>query len=107
MEMFMTRRTLDFRTFDDVAADVRHLHDHGCTPHGTWSFAQNCRHLAEFLAASMRGFRAMPEWAPYRDKGPAALRLVLQGRRMKSGFPLPDLQQPPADADADAWPERL
>jgi hypothetical protein len=103
----MARRTLEFHALADAAADVRQLQTHGCEPQGTWSIGQICRHLAEFLDSSMHGFPEVPEWAKYRELGPAMLLRVLQGKRMKTGFPLPEAHQPPKEADAGIWPDRL
>lgn len=103
----MARRTLSFQTWADAAADVRRLQQAGCEPQGEWTFGQICRHLAEILDASMHGFPEIPDWQKYRELGPTMLLRVLQGKRMKTGFPLPEAQQPPSYAPADVWSNRL
>jgi len=103
----MARRTLEFQSLSEAAAEVRQLQQLGCEPQGGWTFGQICRHLAEFLQASMHGFPPVPEWEQYRELGPKFLVRVLEGKQMRTGFPLPEAHQPPQDTAADDWSDRL
>jgi hypothetical protein len=47
------RRTLNFTTPDDVAADVIRLRDNGYQKVGTWDLAQTCFHLDKIMGSSM------------------------------------------------------
>src|SRR5690242_16155661 len=50
------RRTLDFRDFDAVLADVDALARGGCERAGNWNLGQVCDHLAKVMAESLDGF---------------------------------------------------
>jgi hypothetical protein len=106
-DLIMARRTLEFHTFEDAAAEVRQLRERGCTPQGNWTLAQVCQHLAQVLEWTMHGFPEMPGWEAYREIGPRSLARVIERKRMKEGFPLPEIRVPPHDASEAEWAERL
>lgn len=96
----MSRRQLDWRTLDDVVADVRTLHDHGCERSGNWDLTQTLQHLTRALIGSIQGeingnqFRAP---APVR----AMIRItrikqrVFRTRKLASGVPAPKFMTEP------------
>src|SRR4051812_42950158 len=101
------RRPLDFRSFDEVAADVSKL---AATPHGrcgNWDLARTCDHLALAIEAVVED-RPMP--VPIHIKllarvlGPMMLRHVLKARKLPNNVRGPASIMP---ADAPDLPAAL
>jgi hypothetical protein len=106
----MTRRPLDFRSFDDVAADVARL---ASTPHdrcGNWDLARTCDHLALSIEAVVED-RPVP--VPPHIKlmarliGPMMLRHVLKTRKLPNGVKGPASIMPADAPDLDGSIVRL
>jgi hypothetical protein len=96
--MNMNRRPLDFRTFDEVRADLDRLRA-GYQKGGNWSLGQVCNHLAIFVRGSLDGFTGpRPPWF-LRMIGPFLLRRMIKNRRMPEGVKVPAHFQPQASAE--------
>jgi hypothetical protein len=96
------RRTLDFRSFDEVTADVDHL---AATPHdrcGRWDLATICDHLAKGMEVALDN---KPIPLPIVIKllaplaGPAIFRRTLKTRRMPTGVKAPPPFVPSENCD--------
>ncbi len=90
----MNRRTLDFRSFDEVWADVQALHQSGYQRAGNWSLGQICDHLAIFIRGSLDGFDRMMPWLLRATVGRYFLKKILRERRMKAGLRVPQKSLP-------------
>ena len=106
----MTRRPLDFRSFDEVAADVAKL---AATPHdrcGNWDLARTCDHLALAIEAVVED-KPVPVSIPIkvvaRVIGPVMLRRVLKTRKLPSGVKGPPSIMPAEAPDLQASVARL
>jgi hypothetical protein len=109
----LVRRTLDFRTWDDLVRDVETLHEHGYQRVGNWSLAQICGHLADWMSFPLDGSPPMAFpmrlvlWALRHTIGVRERRRRLATRSMPSGWKtLPSTVHPPSDDEAAAV-ERL
>ena len=95
------RRPLDFRTFDELAADVAALRERGYDPSGSWTLAQILDHLAKAIDFSRTG-------APLSRPMQWALRFIFRHVVRKRAMPrvnAPKVMRPadapdPTDADA-------
>jgi len=102
----MPRRELDFRSFDDVVTDARHLLAIGYERAGAWSLGQICHHLELVMRGSMEGFTARFPWY-LRLAGPVIKRVVLKQRKLAAGVKGPAEIMPPAVPDETAAVESL
>ena len=107
MDTPMNRRVLDFRTIDEVVADVDQLVSTGYVKVGNWSLGQICRHLANFVKGSIDGFNGPRVSWLIRLFAPLAVRWMRKTRRMPAGVSVPAAYQPGADADDAAEVARL
>jgi hypothetical protein len=87
-----TRRSLDFRSFDEVAADVAALASGTYTRCGNWDLATTCDHLAKTFES---GLENKPVHFPLLVRmvapifGPLIFRRVLRTRRFPTGVKAP------------------
>lgn len=81
------RRTLEFRSFDDVMPDVERLLA-GHTTVGKWSLAQICRHLATVLRRVVDLPASTPH-DPSKVLGPEKKREVLETGILPEQLPAP------------------
>ncbi|MHB2017477.1 MAG: DUF1569 domain-containing protein [Candidatus Xenobia bacterium] len=89
------RRSLDYRSYGELWADVERLQRDGYERAGQWSLTQICQHLQSFMEASLHGFTdRLPFFVPYTI-GPIYLKLALARRRLPSGLPAPPQIRPP------------
>lgn len=98
-------RKLRFESLDDVAAEVRRLHEQGWEALGQWSLGQACHHLSFVMRSSLDGF-------PPDVRGPRWLRWIVSAtvpvwinRPIPPGIPLRGgltALQPPDRIDEDA-----
>ena len=98
MDTPMNRRVLDFRTIDEVVADVDQLLSTGYVNVGNWSLGQICRHLVIFVKGSMDGFNGPRVSWLIRLFAPLAVRWMRKTRRMPAGVsvrPLINLRRTP------------
>jgi hypothetical protein len=94
----MKRRPLDFRTFDEVIADLDRLQG-GYRKGGNWSLGQVCNHLGLFVRGSLDGFSGpKPRWY-IRLVAPAITRWMIKKRRMPEGVKIPRHLQPAEGLD--------
>src|SRR5262245_1495527 len=94
----MKRRKLDFRSFDEVGADLDRL-QRGYTSSGKWNLAQCSWHLTAFFRGSLEGFSGKrPPWV-LRLIAPLIMRWMLKKRRMPAGLKTGPQFEPPANLD--------
>ena len=106
----MTRRVLDFRSFDEVAADVAALAAGPYTRCGNWDLAAACDHLARTFEAGLENKTIqfpllMRLIAP--ALGPLILRRILKTRSFPTGVQAPATLVPDATCGCDAAVARL
>ena len=100
------RRELDFRSFDEVSADVAALAAAPYTRCGNWDLATVCDHLTKTIEAGLENQPArFPLWlrvvAPVL--GPVIFRRILKKRRFPTGVKAPANLVPNESCDcADA-----
>lgn len=92
------RRTLDFRSFEELAREVRKLRDRGYEQAGNWTLAQNCDHLRLFITYSLDGF---PFKLPFyiRLAGPFLKKRTLESRKLPTGVKVPPALMPKVAED--------
>lgn len=85
------RRELEFKTLDEVIADVDRLLANGYEKTGNWSLGQICQHCAIFVRRSMDGFEGFPT-PPFliRLLGPWITWWVLRSKKMPTGIQVPE-----------------
>jgi hypothetical protein len=100
------RRSLDFRSFDEVAADVAVLASGAYTRCGQWDLATTCDHLAKTFES---GLENKPVHFPLLVRmiapvfGPMIFRRILRTRRFPTGVKAPPSLVPENACDcADA-----
>jgi len=103
----MSRRTLDFRSFQDVLVDLQRLRKDGYQPIGNWDLAQVCAHLAFFIEGALDGQKFKTPWLLRTLFGRPVLRRILTQRRMKVGIPAPRPSIPSAVLDESSEVQRL
>ena len=96
----VSRRKLDLRDFDAVAAEVDRLLAHGYDRAGNWSLAQACDHLSTFMRMSLEGFPLRVPWIISGFLGPLVVkRLTLWTRSIPAGYKTPQPLEPTSAAD--------
>jgi hypothetical protein len=108
--MTTQRRTLDFRSFDDVRAEVARLAAGPYSRCGKWELATTCDHLAKAFELGL-GDRtiAVPRFVKILGPvaGPLILRRVLKKRAMPTGVRAPVEFVPSENCDAREAVDRL
>src|SRR5690242_5657654 len=105
-----TRRSLDFRSFEEVAADVAALAAGPYTRCGQWDLATTCDHLARTFES---GLENRPVHFPLLVRmiapvlGPMIFRRVLKTRRFPTGVKAPPSLVPEKACDCAAAVARL
>jgi len=103
----LKRRELDFRSFDEIIADVERLRTNGYDKAGAWDLAQCCGHLSAWMNFAVDGVPKAPPpirlmlWMLRHTVGKKALRSIITTRKMKTGAPTFNQTVPTAGADAD------
>ncbi len=84
----MERRELDLRTYDDLIADVKHLHEAGYDRIGKWDLASTCEHLHKSMHHGLHGFDFK---APFFFKlmRPFIKKQLFGTRKIKEGYKAP------------------
>jgi hypothetical protein len=90
---------LDFRSVDEVIADLDALRAKGYRKAGNWSLGQACQHLAMMVRGSLDGFPGPRLPWVLRLVGPFFVRRFIRQRRMPEGLRIPARYRPAADAD--------
>jgi len=107
------RRALDFDQLDQVAAEVRHLHESGYQLHGNWNLAQICGHLNEWMRFPLDGYPPLAwpmRWAMPLVRltiGRRMGRQILRGTPMRRGVPTLASTVPEPDRDEALAVEQL
>jgi len=95
----MSRRALDFRTIEEVVAELDRLQAGSYQKGGNWDLAQVCNHLAIFVRGSLDGFTTpKPPWY-VRLIAPLFVRWMLWKRWMPERVKIPPALQPQPNAD--------
>ena len=94
------RRRLDFRTFPELAGELRSLRGVSYDRAGKWSLGQVCRHLNNAISQSVDGFDIHVPWV-IRLFAPIALKVTLKKRSMPAGFKGPS-EWAPGEGEDDA-----
>lgn len=91
------RRTLNFRSIDDIMDDVRVLRA-GHRRIGNWSLPQVCRHLNIVFSNSMRPGPFPPDSAEQQAMS-ARLDTILASGQLPKGIKAPEIAVPPPECD--------
>ncbi|MGB7328131.1 MAG: DUF1569 domain-containing protein [Rubripirellula sp.] len=94
------KRQLDFRSGDDVVAEVRRLQTEGYVRTKNWNLTQICEHLTATMAGEMDGLGFRLPWLIRATAGELFTRWILKTRKMPSVPTLPSLQ-PKSRSDVD------
>jgi hypothetical protein len=97
----VTRRRLDFRSWDDLLADVDTLAHRGCDRAGKWSLAQALDHVGAGLRVALSGSTKRMPWVMRMSARSFALPVMRAWRWIPAGIPAPKWWQPQVPADAD------
>jgi hypothetical protein len=89
----MGRRTLDYRSFDELRADVRSLMGRRYHRAGTWSLGQVCDHLDKMFTMTLDGFAFKMPLALRLFAGPIK-KWMLKKRKMPTGVKGPPTFMP-------------
>ena len=105
-----TRRALDFRSFDEVSADVAALAAGPYTRSGNWDLATTCDHLAKTFESGLENKPVefglvVRMFAPVF--GPLIFRRVLKTRRFPTGVKAPPSLVPGSGCDCAEAVARL
>ena len=97
----VTRRRLDFRSWEDLLADVDTLAHRGYDRAGKWSLAQVLDHVGAGLRVAIAGSTKRMPWVMRMSARSFALPIMRAWRRIPAGLPAPKWWQPQVPADAD------
>jgi len=98
----LQRRSLDFKSWPEVLADVEHLNRAGYDRAGNWDLSQTLDHLGEGLRTALRGSQHQANWIIRKFLGPIILKRILRDRRMKAGIKVPQWWLPGPSHDESA-----
>ncbi len=99
----LARRRLDFRSWDELLADIDLLHRLGYQRTGNWDLSQILDHVGEGMRTAVRGNEHRGPWIVRKLIGPIILKRVFQQRRMKAGIKVPAWWLPgPTHDESDA-----
>ncbi|MFG0261718.1 MAG: DUF1569 domain-containing protein, partial [Novipirellula sp. JB048] len=102
-----TKRKLDFRTGDEVIAEIERLRQGDYTPLKNWNLTQICEHLDATLSGGMDGLGFRLPWILRATVGQWIFYRVLKTRHMSSVPTLKRLEPASPDgADDDAVIDR-
>ena len=109
MEPQSTRRTLDFRTFEEILADITHLRAAGYQAAGQWDLATTCNHLAKGIEVGIENQKVevslmLRLLAPLLGK--LIFKRLLKTRRMPDRIKAPAIFVPDSDCEINASIER-
>jgi hypothetical protein len=94
------RRALDYRSEDDVIADVARLR-RGYTQSGAWSLPQMCAHLEKSIRYRMRSGPFQPT-TPEQEARRGEFHKIMASGRLPDGIAAPEQMMPPEDCGDDA-----
>lgn len=97
----VTRRRLDFRSWDALLADVDRLARAGYDRAGRWSLAQALDHVGAGLRVALTGSSRRMPWLMRRSARAVAMPIMRRWRWIPAGIPAPWWWQPQVPPDAD------
>lgn len=97
----VTRRRLDFRSWEALLADADRLARGGYDRAGAWSLAQVLDHVGAGLRVAVGGSTRRLPWVMRMSARSFALPLLRAFRWIPAGIPAPRWWQPQVPADAD------
>ncbi|MFM7519159.1 MAG: DUF1569 domain-containing protein [Planctomycetota bacterium] len=97
----VTRRRVDFRSWEDVLADADRLVRGGYDRAGKWSLAQVLDHVGAGLRVAISGSANRMPWPMRMLARSAALPVMRRWRWIPAGIPAPRWWQPQVSRDAD------
>ena len=97
----VTRRRLDFRSWEDLLADADDLARRGYDRAGKWSLAQVLDHVGAGLRVALTGSTKRLPWVMRMTARSFALPMMRAWRWIPAGIPAPKWWQPQVPSDAD------
>lgn len=97
----VTRRRLDFRSWEDLLADADRLARCGYDRAGKWSLAQALDHVGAGLRVALAGSTKRMPWVMRMSARSFALPVMRACRWIPAGLPAPAWWQPQVPVDAD------
>lgn len=97
----MRRRTIDFRSAEEVIQDINMLRDSGYQRAGKWNLTQVCQHLTATMDGGMDGFGFRLPWVLRATVIKWGFRYALKTRKLASGFPTFRVLRPTHADDVD------
>lgn len=101
------KRTLTFRSYDDVLAEADALSTGGYAKTGQWGLGQMCEHLAKTMERSLDGFPSRLPWPMRLVARTFVLGGILKHRPFNRRFPAPKYLEPAGSPDDSAGLVRL
>ncbi|MDG2224134.1 MAG: DUF1569 domain-containing protein [Rubripirellula sp.] len=97
-----SKRQLDFRTADQVIAEIEHLRTVGYTKIKNWNLSQCCEHLQKTMNGGMNGFGFRMPWIVRATAAKWIFGWMLRNRKMVSAPTINKLKPLPlADQEND------
>lgn len=100
--MGQKKRRLDFRSGEDVLAEIERLRTGGYVATKNWNLSQICEHLTKTMEGEMTGLGFRFPWLFRKTAGPLLTLWVLRTRSMPSVPTLPSLQPAAAEGMDDS-----
>jgi hypothetical protein len=97
----ITRRRLDFRSWEELLADADRLARVGYDRAGKWSLTQALDHVGAGLRVAVAGSSKRMPWVMRMSARSFALPVMRAWRWIPAGLPAPAWWQPQVAADAD------
>ncbi len=97
----MKRRTLDFRSADEVIEEIQRIRAVRYQRAGNWSLTQICQHLTATMNGGMDGFGFRLPWILRATLCKWAFGYSLKKRKLGSGYPTFKMLKPDAVESAD------
>jgi hypothetical protein len=98
----MKQRELDFKTFDEMLAELDRLHKSGYDKAGQWDLGQTCDHLTYFIRGTLDGHPFHVPWLLKILLGRFILWRILKTKRMWAGATTPQKPLPEPGGDEAA-----
>lgn len=96
------RRQLDFRTAEEVVADIEHLRAVGYSKTKNWNLTQICEHLHETTKGGMDGFGFRLPWILRATIVKWVFRYALNHRKLFTGAPTFKSLMPKSQGEEDS-----
>lgn len=106
----LVRRSLDFRSFDEILADVAHLRAAGYRPAGQWDLATICNHLAKGMEVGLENKKVAVPFV-FRLLAPLIGKMIfkrlLKTRKMPEKIKAPGVFVPDENCEIESSIARL